>query len=283
MVQLETIMNHTPRSRRELLYLSQAQGVLDHTMVSPTLSCPRSNVPLIIAYKVHDKFTEGDCKVVSSDKIVFCVQRYYLQASSAILRTALELSRDDTEDIVFVMDDTEIEGSTIIERYFQSFLGISTSFTSSDHDKVHSCLRFARKWDCAPFSSQIFNSLKSSMVGPRPPHIDPQQIFFMGAELDDADLCAAAIRCPWHQPLEPNAPESDWKADHFALFSTGWDYDVFMRYPKYSWALMAAVRTYQRSNYLDEHPKDKDWQMMAQQFLLALEFGRAYVIRVGCT
>ncbi|EIW69218.1 hypothetical protein TREMEDRAFT_62948 [Tremella mesenterica DSM 1558] len=223
-------------------------------------------------YEVHERYNKGDCVLVSSDKIVFRVEKYHLQSASSVLRTSLASSDSKSNESVIQMKDPNIENSRVLERILQYLHGDPVHVSWQDFCLVFygSCLSFICKWDCRNLLNHILSDL--TVIASSPDYCyDPMDMFNIGANFNNVPLCTTVVRNHHFtfvvdEILDSCSSPGFKRTEKGPLFSAYWEEEEFFRHPRYSWALMVATRDYESDMNAEDYPDAEAWGDIADNF-----------------
>ncbi|EIW69215.1 hypothetical protein TREMEDRAFT_62945 [Tremella mesenterica DSM 1558] len=216
----------------------------------------------------HERYTEGDCVLISSDRVIFKIQIYHVQSASTVLREAMTQDPEAPETYHIEFDDKNNETADIVTLFLDHITGYLASSHGADVDKARKSLKFARKWDSPNFSQRVLSSLAIRMY--HDGKIHPYDIFLIGAEFYSSLLCAAAIRrggtWGWVSPEEGSIGQK-WaggdRTGRSSMIPTFWHCTDFLINPRYTWALIMATQKWQGTGS-PTVPTDAEWAQMQE-------------------
>ncbi|EIW69216.1 hypothetical protein TREMEDRAFT_62946 [Tremella mesenterica DSM 1558] len=220
--------------------------------------------------KLHDRYINGNCSLISSDGYIFKLPEYHVQsASSAVLREAMVNDPDETDTFRIEFDDEDLENASIIEICLNYLTGgQEDSKNYDDIGTTHQCLKFARKWDCATIMQGILSDLALRIFYDR--KLSRHIAFLIGAEFDSLRVCEAALRNARQRLwVKSEDSTSKWpggiRDGRSCMIPTFWDSEDFLINPRYSWAVIMATQKWQGTGAV-EYPTDAEWIHIAKRF-----------------
>ncbi|RXK38207.1 hypothetical protein M231_04491 [Tremella mesenterica] len=218
----------------------------------------------------HERYTEGDCVLISSDRVIFKIQGYHVQSASTVLRDAMTQDPEAPETYHIEFDDKDNETADIVTLFLDHMTGYLASSHGADVDKARKSLKFARKWDSPTFNQRVLSNLALRMY--QDGKLAPDDIFLIGAEYDSSLLCAAAIRrggmWSWSSPKEGSTAR-EWaggnRIGRSSMIPTFWHCTDFLINQRYTWALNMATQKWQGTGF-PTFPTDAEWAQVADKF-----------------
>ncbi|BEJ15820.1 hypothetical protein CspHIS471_0504250 [Cutaneotrichosporon sp. HIS471] len=151
--------------------------------------------------RMSPTWTAGDFEVITADSVKFLVPSLYLFYVSSLFRDSQIFQTDITSEIKYSVTflDTEFETELVFDKFLDlvvhlpqgDFFSEFRQPTFHDLQLYRQLFTFMGKWECSP---AIFGVLRNGLEKDAVKSDDHTMLVFaVGASVEDATLCAAAV------------------------------------------------------------------------------------------